>query len=252
MPKAICRTKKTQTTHYASIRGLLAPFTTLPSGVIVSEHSIPTLQVSVDAALAAGAETASLLLTAPPVGVTDLVLEAGTTIEFAGATPTGPLRLIQLAEDATITTASAAFPILPAYGAIPANTIAEIKPLKLIHGCRNFTVAPQFNMAETTDYGDGFNTTQDPMSVAMQANVELDLLLGDEMHRDIEKLLYFQEWMGREIFLEATFTDGKRHSGYAKVNSGTPAAALQTKQTVQLQLNFQGGCYDFRESFIAA
>jgi hypothetical protein len=247
---AICRAKALQTTQEMRVRAALDTFDRMPGGLIVPRHGLVDYRIASTVAVAAGDESITLSLVSPPAGTTSILLEAGTTLEFPGATPTALPILINLAEDATIVVAPTAFDITPAAAALVANVETTEKELRFVHGCKNATVAPQFKIEDSTDYEDGIGTSQAALGVGQQINMELMLLLNDPMHNQIEQLIYDPNFLGLDIFIQITFNNMKRHQGYAKINSATPQNAVQSMQMMQMQVNYQGVCYDFRPGLI--
>lgn len=241
----VCREKSVQTTIGTTVRMKVANFYKTAGGALVSRHDLPTYSFTSTTAITVGDEIADLQLTTPPVGVTSVKLYAGTVLEFPGATATAPKLKITIAADTTIAATATPTPILPAVAAIATPAIARDMGLQFLLGCRNATVVSTIKTEDSTDYLSGLGTEQVVLGVSQKLTVELDLVYDNELHQLIEKMIYDREYVGVHLYTEVRTNDGAKHLGYAMISSSTPAAAVQAKRTLQMEIGYQGECYDY-------
>lgn len=245
MPR-ICRDVKNQTTRDTSFQIAFAEVSRSVGGALLNSHVLPDYQITSTTAITVGDEVADLQLTSPPAGTTSVTLYAGEQLRYPGATVAAPPVLLTVLVDTVVTATATPVPIAPARTALPAAAVAKTKALRFLVGCYNATVTPQYKAEDTTDYTSGMGTTQIITSAAMQVNCELNLVYDDPIHDRILAVIYDLDQIGTHVFVQISMNSGERIEGWALVNSATPQAGVQAKRTIQIQLNIQGECYDYK------
>jgi hypothetical protein len=221
-------------------------------GINVSQHTLPTYTIALGAAVTLGAETASLQLSNPPVGVTSISLEAGTILSFPGATINAPRVLITLAADVTVTTTAAAKAILPAPAAIADTLTATTKALNFLPGCRSAIVTPTIKTEDVTNYLSGTGMEMLVVGNSKKVSMEVDLVYNNVGHDALLAMMYADADVGREAYLDILFPSGERHEGYALLTTATPAGGVQAKRAITAEWQFQGGCYTYTPAPLVA
>ena len=217
MPKTICRSIPVQTTLDTSVRFLPANVE-LSGGINLSKHDLPDYEFSSTVAVVAGAESISLTLINPPANMplTGVFLDAGTVLLFPGATLISPKIRVTTAEAVTLLpTVPLIIQTLEIPAAIALAAVAKDKGLLFLPGARSSIVTPTIKTEDVTNFGSGTG------------------------------MVYADSDIGRESYLEVLYNSGEKHEGYALMTSAAPAGAVQAKRSVNLEFQFQGGCYTY-------
>jgi hypothetical protein len=252
MPKTICRSIPVQTTLDTSVRFLPAPVI-LSGGINISQHNLPDYEFQATTAVVAGAEEISLSLINPPptTPITGVFLDAGTVLLFPGVTLLSPKIRVTTAESVTLLpTTPVVIPTLEIPAAIAASAIAKDKALLFLPGARSSIVTPTIKTEDVTNFGSGTGMEMVVTGNSKKVAIELDLVYNNKAHREILAMMYADDNIGREAYIEVLFNSGEKHEGYALMTSAAPAGAVQAKRSVNLEFQFQGGCYVYTEALI--
>ena len=244
MPKTICRSIPVQTTLDTSVR-FLPTNVLLSGGINLSQHNLPDYTFEA-AATVAGAEEISLTFINPPPStpVSGVYLDAGTVLLFPGATLASPKIRVTTAVAATFLPATALLvSTLEIPAPIAAAAIAKDKALLFLPGARSAIVTPTIKTEDVTNFGSGTGMEMVVTGNSKKIAIELDLVYKNKAHEAILAMMYADSDIGRESYLEVLFNSGERHEGYALMTSAAPAGAVQAKRSVNLEFQFQGGCY---------
>ena len=253
MPKTICRSIPVQTTLDTSVRFLPANVT-LSGGINISQHNLPDYEIQSTLAVTTGQETITLTLINPPASlpVTGLYLDAGTVLMFPGATAVSPkIKVTTAVAVNLLPTAAAVVPTLEIPAPIAINAIAKDKGLLFLPGARSSIVTPTIKTEDVTNYGSGTGMEMVVTGNSKKVAIELDLVYNNRAHDQILSMMYADSDIGREAYIEVLYNSGEKHEGYALMTSSAPAGAVQAKRSVNLEFQFQGGCYIYTKAILA-
>lgn len=252
MPKTICRSIPVQTTLDTTVRFLPANVR-LSGGINLSQHNLPDYEIQSSLAVAAGDETISLTLMNPPalMPITGVYLDAGTVLSFSGATTVSPKIKVTVALAVTLLpTAPVLVQTLEIPAPIVANSTAKDKGLLFLPGARSSIVTPTIKTEDVTNYGSGTGMEMVVTGNSKKVAIEIDLVYNNRAHDEILAMMYSDTDIGREAYLEVLYNSGEKHEGYALMTSAAPAGAIQAKRSVNLEFQFQGGCYVYTKAII--
>ena len=245
MPKTICRSIPVQTTLDTSVRFLPANVE-LSGGINLSKHDLPDYEFSSTVAVVAGAESISITLINPPANMplTGVFLDAGTVLLFPGATQISPKIRVTTAQAVTLLpTVPLIIQTLEIPAAIASAAVAKDKGLLFLPGARSSIVTPTIKTEDVTNFGSGTGMEMVVTGNSKKVAIELDLVYNNKAHERILAMMYADSDIGRESYLEVLYNSGEKHEGYALMTSAAPAGAVQAKRSVNLEFQFQGGCY---------
>lgn len=246
MPQTICRELPYQTTIGIDVFIQKAPVRQV-GGIQISSHTLPDYTVTLGGAVVAGDEEISVTLTTPPAGITTVYLDAGTLLEFPGATAGSVVR-VKTAEAKIISSTATTIATLPIASPIASAVIAKTKALLFLPGCRSAIPTPTIKTEDVTNYGSGIGMEMVTVGNSKKISMELDLIYDNLAHNMILDMLYEKESVGREAYLDVIMPSGERHQGYCLLTTGTPTAAVQAKRSVTLEWQVQGECYNYTKA----
>lgn len=189
------------------------------------------------------------------------VIKEGTGLSFieplAQGAPAGTVRTriqVMAAEDKSIAHGSSAtdLKVIGLDRTIAANsTAALIEGLLPLSGIQTLDLSNQETQVDTTSFQSGSGTEMAMIRVARAYSVSGIALAGDEaLERVIKPVAGFQgEFFGREIYAVATFPDGERLAGAAKVTAFNFPANQNEVKKYSFTLTFMGKSFEWNPPY---
>lgn len=218
-------------------------------------HNLTDYEISVTEAVTAGSTTATIDITAQTIGAaatpvavpeTEVLIEAGTILKFGQGTALSPFSYLITGDEYVIEPGTPQEIVLdePVLANIPDNAKCTSK-LPLYLPCRVANVTPQRKVADVTNFGSGVGTEGFITGSGKQFNLEMDLAVGSRGQDVIRSMVYDDEFLSFEAWLEVIYRSGESHQGYALIRTVSPTNTVQDKRPMTLEASYQGSCYSY-------
>ncbi|MFM6871150.1 MAG: phage tail tube protein [Dolichospermum sp.] len=204
--------------------------------------------ITFEAAATVGATTVSL------TAASSTTIEAGTSVSFAAASSPTERQQVLFTSDATITSTATNFAVAPLKKAIADNSVGDfvVGTLPLI-GIQTMDVQNQETQVDTTNFQSGSGTEMAIVRNARTLNISGIVKVGDMAYTNIiQKVSLDSAFINREIYAIATFPDGEKFEGAAKIMGLNMPANQNEVKKYTFNLTFLGDSFIWTPGYYAA
>ncbi|MFM6236706.1 MAG: phage tail tube protein [Dolichospermum sp.] len=214
----------------------------------VNSRAVVKNVITFESAAILGATTVSL------TAASSTTIEAGTSVSFAAASSPTERQQVLFTSDATITSTATNFAVAPLKKAIADNSVGDfVVGTVPLFGIQTMDVQNQETQVDTTNFQSGSGTEMAIVRNARTLNISGIVKVGDMAYTNIiQKVSLDSAFINREIYAIATFPDGEKFEGAAKIMGLNMPANQNEVKKYTFNLTFLGDSFIWTPGYYAA
>ncbi|MFM6394581.1 MAG: phage tail tube protein [Dolichospermum sp.] len=204
--------------------------------------------ITCEAAATVGATTVSL------TAAISTNIDAGTSGSFAAESSHTERQQVLFTSYATITSTDTNFAVAPLKKAIADNSVGDfVVGTVPLFGIQTMDVQNQETQVDTTSFQSGSGTEMAIVRNARTLNISGIVKVGDMAYTNIiQKVSLDSAFINREIYAIATFPDGEKFEGAAKIMGLNMPANQNEVKKYTFNLTFLGDSFIWTPGYYAA